>query len=306
MNVNATFYTTDNGGGGGVFASYNADTDIGLNGGTQNIASSQAFWIQTNAANPQLIVDEMHKTSTTPTFFRKSEPANVLRIALGDGQYTDEMVIHFREGSIEGFDTFDSYKQDNEIFNISSLSIDAEDMGINTTPFPKYQSTFELNITNIDVGDFTLTFNEMESFETTWKIVLVDNFALASVEIMENPVYQFQVTSDTLSFGSDRFEIVFTPEVDVITSINTKSPARMNLYPNPATKIITLEYQPLSNEDVTVVLYNSMGSVLYSKIISGGTSLLELQFDVAAERSGVYFIRIIDGKTTLNSKFIKK
>jgi len=67
-----------------------------------------------------------------------------------------------------------------------------------------------------------------------------------------------------------------------------------------------LEYQPLSNEDVTVVLYNTMGSILQRKTVSGGTSLVELQFDVVAEKRGVYFIRIIDGRTTLNSKFVKK
>lgn len=87
------------------FASY--VSGFGTNGGSNIIPSSQAFWVQANAASPAISFTENVKSATDQGFFRSAlvqqgEYAFKLRIA--GASYSDETVIRFDPAATASFD----------------------------------------------------------------------------------------------------------------------------------------------------------------------------------------------------------
>ncbi|MBO6117746.1 MAG: T9SS type A sorting domain-containing protein, partial [Bacteroidales bacterium] len=69
--------------------------------------------------------------------------------------------------------------------------------------------------------------------------------------------------------------------------------ASINIYPNPAKDVITLdiEHLTLNNADA-VVIFNTAGQVVYKSNIQNQIS----QIDVSSLKNGVYYIKV--GNTT--------
>jgi hypothetical protein len=177
------------------------------------IAQGQAFWIQTNAANPSLTCTESVKALVSdPTFYRKksSEILSRLVISLKSELHTDKAVVQFNEESHAEFDSeFDAYKLKNLIFNLSTLTNEGANLAVNVLPKTSCTSSIRLNITNINPGTYALSFEGLGSFDNLRSMVLTDNFTGKSEKISESTVYSFEVTSDGKSFGAERFSLGF-------------------------------------------------------------------------------------------------
>jgi hypothetical protein len=73
------------------------------------------------------------------------------------------------------------------------------------------------------------------------------------------------------------------------------------LYPNPVKNMLILDI-PGSGKESMLYLYNMNGNlILERKVQTGKTEL-----DVSDLKNGVYFVRVINGKTTVNLKVIKE
>ncbi len=112
-------------------------TGIGLNGGSRYIASSQGFWVQTNAASPVLTAKESCKSDGDQTFIKATTPS-LIRLHLNDGTYTDETVIRFEGSSTNNFDpTLDGWKLYNtgnwDITEIGTM-LNGKDYSVNSLP----------------------------------------------------------------------------------------------------------------------------------------------------------------------------
>ena len=87
-----------------------------------------------------------------------------------------------------------------------------------------------------------------------------------------------------------------------IASNSLKQSFGVNIFPNPSSGIITLNFASLS-ENVTIELYNSIGQLMISEKTKSLTSTLN--FENAA--NGIYTLRITeDGKNVFNSKIVKQ
>ncbi len=221
-NVLPTIHTRDNSGDVGVFATYNRNTDLGTDGGTRYIASSQSFWIQTDGASPSMIATENVKASNQTTFFREAAPIDYMRITLEKGDYYDETIIHFRSEATDDFDRdYDSRKRMNDKYNIYSKSVDAEDLAINS--FSEIQCDdidVPLYFQDIDPGLYNLSFAEFESFETDFNIYLIDLKTNDVVDTKEQLNYEFEVTDDAQELtdleNGNRFLVRFAAsEIDL-------------------------------------------------------------------------------------------
>jgi len=114
------------------FASYVAG--IGTNGGSKNIASSQAFWIQATAAGASIQVTEASKTSTDGAFLRPTNSTAPLRIITENAYGTDELVINFESAATSSFDgAYDAEKiaSSNIYLPKTSSSLNGVDYSIN-------------------------------------------------------------------------------------------------------------------------------------------------------------------------------
>ena len=213
-NVSSTMHIRDN--SSGVYATYNASTNSGTNGGTQYIAQGQSFWVQTNGSSPSLAATESMKGTGTHEFFRLAPPENYFRITLFNGTDRDETLIHFFEDALPGEDKYDAFKLKNGIFNLSTIMGDSADMVIQAIPKTGCDQQLKLNVYNISTGSYTLDFSELDSFTENIMVYLQDNFTGTYNLVSNGYSYPFTITTDSASFGSDRFVIAFEkPDINV-------------------------------------------------------------------------------------------
>ena len=99
---------------------------------------------------------------------------------------------------------------------------------------------------------------------------------------------------------------VRTSSAMVVTGENS---CRLWLYPNPTRGVFQLRFNNAINEKVTVNIFNSGGSKVYSQSVSTGLPYSRIDVDITNEGAGVYIVEVIDatGKRACNAKekFIK-
>jgi hypothetical protein len=215
-NIESAIYVTDNGSGTTRYATWNGF--IGVNGGSQYIAMGQAFWVKgSGTGTPVLTANENVKSTGTQTsFFRVGAPQNMVRITLVEGTIKDETVIHFRDGATPGLDaTMDARKMLNSTTNLSSIIHDGSFMAINSLPAINCETVVKLSVDYIKPGTHKMTFSDINSFSNGALLTLRDKFTNSTVSVAEGTIYNFSVTSNTASFGSNRFEIIFSTNTPV-------------------------------------------------------------------------------------------
>ena len=74
------------------------------------------------------------------------------------------------------------------------------------------------------------------------------------------------------------------------------------IYPNPANEVLFVEAQNLNLDDAEIKIYDFTGRTIDFSISNKAGSI---KVDVATFESGVYFIEIKSGESTLTSKFVK-
>ncbi|MCB0401228.1 MAG: PKD domain-containing protein [Flavobacteriales bacterium] len=120
---------------------------IGTNGATNNIASSQAFWVQATAASPQVMVTESSKTATDGAFL-KTTVVMPFRIKATNNTGSDEMAFHFDPNASNAFDPeFDAEKMTSVNPDLPSISsvLNGTDYSINQ--LPEQEITLPIRVT---------------------------------------------------------------------------------------------------------------------------------------------------------------
>jgi len=121
----------------------------------------------------------------------------------------DEVVIAFNK---VGSNTYNS-SIDAASFNSGSqvlVTLKGSDrLAIATFPDSLNSDTSKLGVTSSSFGAFRLSFSNYEGIDTTKSITLRDKFLLVNHDVRSNPIYDFNITSDTGSQGNNRFELVF-------------------------------------------------------------------------------------------------
>lgn len=183
-------------------------TDTGWDG---IIASGQAFWVQTNAALPSLTAQESVKVSDSdPVFYREGAIEDKLLVKLKHGVYEDIAAIRFREDATREFDTeYDASKLQNPIFNLSSVTEQGLSLAVNNLPKGPCASNVFLNITNAEQGSYAFMFDGIGSFSDLVSVTLTDHFTNTVTTLENNTSFAFQITYDSKSYGSTRFELLF-------------------------------------------------------------------------------------------------
>jgi chitodextrinase len=211
-NISGTVWIRNNSGSGVYkFMVYNAASGGDLEEFDGVIAQGQAFWVKATGPSPAIRITEDAKFNTSQTsFFRTAGPVNQLKLTLRRGDLVDKAFVHFSEEStdeIEG--RFDAVKLDNSYFNISTLMQD-EKLAINSMSVDFCEKRIPLNITNATAGTYTLTATNLNTFNFDVQMMLLDKFTNTSLTLSEAMSYSFDVTSDPLTQGKDRFELVIS------------------------------------------------------------------------------------------------
>jgi hypothetical protein len=145
------------------------------------------------------------------------------------------------------------------------------------------------------------------NFNTVWqKYIDIDSlpYVIDMISTSDGGVLVLYSFLDTEN-GPDKYAsklIKIGPNGEVTTIYEFKNPMRnsiVSLYPNPASKQITLASQQAKQSIISYTLYDIQGKVLQSKQLNSH----QIQIDIEQLSKGAY---IIQGRTTDGIKFSQK
>jgi hypothetical protein len=220
------------------FETVNTTSGVGTNNAatgmvTGHIPPMQAFWVRTNAdAQTFTFTNSMRShggnvtvgegtVPTTPLKSKKSINQGIARIVVTGNSGSDEAVLYFDENASNGYDAYDSRKMfesstatSPEIFT----TVDNQKLVINGLNKVSDEMEIALGFIAKQVGDYSISINEMSNFETGTRIILKDS---------QNPGTEFELSvgtgynfsSQTATATTDRFTLLFRAP-DVSTQID--------------------------------------------------------------------------------------
>ena len=187
------------------------------------LSSGQGFFVVANAANPIITFREGCKTAINPSaFFRNNlSPDNHFRIRITkDNINSDETVLVFATGESNDFTSGqDALKFFGTGVNIAAKSTDGIYTSINFHSEIVQNDTIPLFVSAATIGTFQLNFISMLTFNPNYDVFLIDNYLKTFTNLRQQTNYSFDKTSDPLSFGDNRFKLVFGPSVPLSVNL---------------------------------------------------------------------------------------
>jgi len=219
-NVANTYYTYSPANASSVYTTYNG-TIITNAGGLTNgnlIASGQAFFVERTSGSGAIsnfFQEGFKSLSTQNGVFRTNQPNQIqsqIRVGLKkavDTAHIDEVVIAFSNDAAinKNFNSqFDSKTINDAPQMIASIK-ETTQAAIQKRPINNTNDTVHLFVKSTTNASLYLQFTEHTNMPG--EIILRDKFLNATQDIKANAFYNFNVTTDPLSQGGERFELVF-------------------------------------------------------------------------------------------------
>ncbi|HVS90419.1 MAG TPA: T9SS type A sorting domain-containing protein [Mucilaginibacter sp.] len=211
--------------GAGNYDVYQEGTNIGGNKqgtqGTPNaniIASGEGFFVQAMDPTASLTFTEAAKTNTLVTggslYMSRMITTTVpqyLRLQLAlDTMNTDGIIINFNSGASTVYKPQEDaiYRVGTGKVSLASLSSDNKALAINTEPLSN-GLVIPLKVATTAGGTYTLNMKSISGIPQIYDVWLKDAFTKDSVNMRTTASYSFTInTSDTTTFGSNRFSLV--------------------------------------------------------------------------------------------------
>ena len=193
---------------------------VGTNLGSNKIASSQAFWVHTNAASPLLTIRETCKIDEDQGFLRAgSYNPDMLRLRLdiSSSNIWDETVIRFESGATDNYDIqFDARKFVSNDVNSPQLSslINTSEYSINTLEPTDHLTSIDLKVVLKNAENCTLKATDVSGISHMACVLLEDLASGIFTNLKTDSIYTFYQTANS---QIPRFKIHFSPK-SIVTS----------------------------------------------------------------------------------------
>jgi hypothetical protein len=199
-------------------------TPINGNGGSQYIASQQAFWVKANAGSAALVANENVKAvSQNPSLLRMAQSPNTsnypsafkdfpvpqsvnntpgrLKLTSSGSGVDDEIFIHFNLNATDNYDSkYDAYKLLNPnaaVQNFSSV-MNGTDLSVNGLPSLTSDVHIPLRLTVPATGTYKIARDSMLMLPMSSCIMLEDKAVPAMIDLRTNVSYTFTISDTTV------------------------------------------------------------------------------------------------------------
>lgn len=249
-------------GGGGIFRYFGTEPIVSMRTALPNgaIAKGQAFWVSARenltGGSGNVVIKEAAKRPTSAEFFREgSDIKNQMVIALDWGEYFDEALVAFSEEATDEYDHgLDIPKFNNAYFDISTVSADDKRLAYNYMTKGGCSMEFAIDVSDVWTDEFTMSFRSYETFEVPYEILLMDNYTGETINVRETNAYTFSVDTDVPeSFGSGRFRMIFTTDIEELVTLDTEVLTSGNI---------------CQGGDATITIPSSQNGVTYQVVIN--------------------------------------
>lgn len=299
----------------GAYGVYDAALNEGTNGITRYISSGQSFFVKATSTGASIGFVESVKTSNTPfTYFREPKKSNnvdqILRLKVQRDSLTyDESIIVYRQGASKAdIDESDAGKFFNDQLNLYSKSSNGTNLAINIFPLPEVTDTIKISLFAYNGtsspwdGTYTISFNIDNNLD--FDLVLVDYYLGTFTKIDNDKKYIFEITSNPLSMGNNRFAIISTRSLTNIENNIYIKESEAILFPNPANDLLTVQLNKYKNDETCQAkIYDQRGMLILSDVFDIKNSMLDI--DVSKLDKGVYILRLEKESGEWTGKFTK-
>lgn len=287
---------------------------LGLNGGFITIPATQSYILnpfeviiaesRANLDNTLLIPEESKtinwKTETFTTF--KEEWNYFIDISLyANNIYTDQLVLIDNVISKNEFDSTDAFKIQNPDINLYSLSFDKQKLSVDSRRL-NTNTIIPIIVDSKMNGAYYFKINQAQ-LPSDNVLVLHDRYTNRYLPLQKDSIYHFNLTSDSLSKSSSRFEISrFIPMGDINQLINLLT---IKMYPNPVNNelIVGIKSSALNNTIINII---SASGNLVKSINAGDIQQKTIKIPVNDINSGIYVLQVISGANQRSTQFIKQ
>jgi hypothetical protein len=149
-----------------------------------------------------------------------------------------------------------------------------------------------------------------------YKLFLTDLYLNTVTPITYGVEYNFDITSDSLSQGENRFQLngVIIPDTTntpIVTTAVTPvvpevaSAMKVTMLPNPATTQTTISFEAAQKGSASVSIMSVSGQEVYSEVLGEVTSG-KVSVPLQNLPAGMYMVRIACGTEVINQKLIKE
>jgi len=219
---------------------------INTNHGSRTIMSGQGFFVlAVNNSSPQLIFNESAKTTSQNTGLNlfmatkkdmadlnKTGPSPHLRLQMAmDSINTDDIYIGFNSNASSQFVNNEDapYKKGSGKLHLASFSSDSVMLAINKMPLAgAKQTTIPLFVTATAYGTYKLNMTELEAIPQLYQVWLMDRFNKDSLDMRHNSTYAFDITTDTNSYGSSRFQLFMRQDPALMVHLLSFGASKVN------------------------------------------------------------------------------
>ena len=276
-NVSQAIYIIDHSLGGSWQGEYVVcNNGISVNGGTEVVASFQAFMVQATGPDASLTFNECAKTDEQGIFYRSSnEEKSYMRFALQrENEQAYETVIAFDENATEGFDpSYDARRWETDLYSLAT-SMNGELLSINTVPEMNDELSIPIFISVPEAGEYELVVSEIVNFEMNLCLFLEDTSTGEITPVNEDTIITFLVEED--EYAEERFIL----HSHSIAEVTTNAPFCSEV--NSGSVLVTLD----SEEEASFKWSNFSNELLLEDI--GNSS------ELSGVPSGTYYVQIIN------------
>ena len=165
-----------------------------------------------------------------------------------------------------------------------------------------------ITITGIDTGYITEVFIGDQLVMLGWTIILdnQDTIYVTSKHTDMNQSGTYLVILNLHTPDTHAVSDIFTIQYEVGIEEEIQKDISLVVYPNPIKEIFTIVYSSAEVGPVRVRLVDIRGIVIYDENVLKSNHQLLLPINKTPKSPGVYFITIDQGKTHLNTKFVKQ
>ncbi|MCB0695869.1 MAG: T9SS type A sorting domain-containing protein [Chitinophagaceae bacterium] len=263
-----------------------------------------AGYVTAIASTSTITFPESCKSAGGASIFKGTAAQSQVQLIISDSTTKwDELLISFDDNASSDYELLvDAVKFYNPGLDFFTLSSDSQRQALDVRPYAD-SSSIKLGLTAynrynkyvIRSGDFDIPAGT--------KLYLHDKYLNKKEEIKAGFEYWFDVTTDTLTQGNERFEINMVGKPTSIAAEKIITNAKMQLVPNPAQNDVKVSFANIEGTSYLRVV-SITGQIVYAETIqqSNGSVIIPLN-NVPA---GVYVVMIQGEKERLTEKLIKE
>ena len=288
--------------------------NLGLTGGFITIPSTQPYILnpfeviiaesRANNDNALLIPEESKSTSWNTEMFTtfKEEWNYFIDISLyANSMYSDQLILIDNAISKNSLDSTDAYKLQNPDINLYSISSDLQKLSVDSRRL-NTNTTIPIIIESKTNGTYYFKINQA-NLPSDNVLVLHDRYTNSYLPLIKDSIYNFNLTSDSLSRSFNRFEISrLIPQGNINQLINLLT---IKTYPNPVNNELTVGIKSSTINNTIINIISASGNLVKS-INAGDIQQKTLKIPVNDLTNGVYVLQVISGTNQRSTQFIKQ